>query len=85
MNYKISKKGITIAALIILFFAIISLFSCQSNKTKAKSIHTVYLKSKKTGLCFSAIDFETGTGFEYNSLTCVPCDSLKNVEVIEIE
>jgi len=34
----------------------------------------VYTKDNRTGLCFASIG-------SFSTITCVPCDSLKNVEV----
>ena len=38
----------------------------------------IYMKDPTTNLCFGYAYFG---GVNYNSQTCVPCDSLKNVKV----
>ncbi len=73
-------KNIIIPSLIILIIQ-----GCQINeKPEVDSIkeNLVYFKDSKTGLCFAAVN-STNTKSMSNStsITCVPCDSLKNVDV----
>ena len=64
---------------------VVLLMQCQFNtEPKIKSIreNLVYFKDPNTGLCFAAIN-STNTSSLSNStsITCVPCDSLKRVDV----
>ncbi len=50
-------------------------------ETAARDIQkVVYIKDNRTGLCFGEIEPNSNS----ESITCVPCDSLKKVTVIEI-
>lgn len=54
-------------------------FSGESNVKDIKE-NLVYFKDEKTNLCFAAINStNTSSLTETTSITCVPCDSLKNV------
>ena len=45
-----------------------------------------YFKDSRTGLCFAAIgSVSASSGSSYTSITCVPCEALKNVEVKELK
>lgn len=71
--------------IIIAISTILLIQSCQINeKPEVDSIKEslVYFKDSKTGLCFAAVN-STNTKSMSNStsITCVPCDSLKNVDV----
>jgi hypothetical protein len=64
---------------------LVSLSGCQVNeKPEVNSIkeNLVYFKDDRTGLCFAAVN-STNTKSLSNStsISCVPCDSLKNVEI----
>lgn len=69
----------------ILLFVVIMLFnfSCQENNTiNVDSIKSItYFKDIRTGLCFGALKSVTYGPRDVTSITCVPCDSLKNVDV----
>lgn len=66
-------KNVILFALLMLVILMVT--SCN-NSYKASEDFT-YLKVKKTGLCYS---FYNG----YQTMCCVPCDSLKNV-IVTIE
>lgn len=72
----------TLAA--ILMLAVV-LPSCQINEkpnTKEIQENIVYFKDPNTGLCFAAVNStNTKSLSNSSSITCVPCDSLKTVEV----
>lgn len=59
------------------------LTGCQlSSESYVKGIkkNLVYFKDEKTNLCFAAINSITTSSLtESTSISCVPCDSLKNV------
>jgi hypothetical protein len=43
----------------------------------------VYFKDERTNLCFAAVNSRSSKSLsETSSIACVPCDSLKNVQVI---
>ena len=50
-------------------------FSCQTVVEKTKK-NLIYFKDERTNLCFGIIDNKSSV-----SITCVPCDSLKNIEL----
>ncbi len=68
--------------------AIISLIICGCSEDKEKNIRSqldsnisenmIYIKNTTTGICYSAI------GYSIQTMCCVPCDSLKNVQVYTI-
>ncbi len=71
--------------IIITSIVLILIQGCQINeKPEVEGIkeNLVYFKDNKTGLCFAAVN-STNTKSMSNStsITCVPCDSLKNVDV----
>lgn len=75
---------------ITLFLISILLFSCGENPRDVKD-GFMYVKDSNTGLCYSISkigfnDFgmNTSTHFDSRTMTCVPCDSLKKVDVISI-
>lgn len=59
--------------------------ACQVNsipETDEIKENIAYFKDHRTGLCFAAINStNTQSLSNSSSITCVPCDSLKNVEV----
>lgn len=65
---------------ILLGLIVFSLVSCQTSQERADEYTLVYLNDKKTGLCFVALNMN-GQSFDGQTLTCVPCDSLKNFEL----
>lgn len=69
--------------LILLTIMVIGILSCQDNSPAnvEKLNELTYFKDGRTGLCFAAINSLTYGGGKVTSITCVPCDSLKNVEV----
>ena len=76
--------------LVILLLSII-LFSCKTNPSEIDNGFK-YIKDYHTGLCYSVSNlgfFDNGivkgTQYDNRTLTCVPCDSLKNINVTIIE
>ncbi len=71
---------------LLLAFLMSMLFACgetdfQKESSKRNSLSGIrYVRSFKTGLCFAVIT--TDNNEVRNAFTCVPCDSLRNVEVI---
>lgn len=69
---------------ILSIIALMCLCSCQnSEKTNVKRVknNMTYFKDDSTGLCFASVNSISTQGGSYTSITCVPCDSLKNVTV----
>ena len=68
-----------------IIIGVLFLFSCQLTwQTNVDSVKNdiVYFKDERTGLCFAAINSSSGSsGREVVSITCVPCDSLKNIQI----
>lgn len=67
---------IVIAAIITVLF-----ISCSSeikNSTEASKSIT-YVKDNRTGLCFGQQTSTSYSGYTITSITCVPCDSVKNL------
>lgn len=66
--------------------SILVMTSCQqteqSNPDEIKK-NLIYFQDSNTNLCFGAINSITAQGYEVTSVTCVPCDSLKNVSVLK--
>lgn len=50
--------------------------NAQNNVTKIS-----YIKDSRTGLCFGMLNSTSYSGYETTSITCVPCDSVKNILV----
>ncbi len=82
--------------LALLCIGIFSLCSCNipSQETKEEENFSFsrsavekmeYFKDSRTNLCFAAFATGVGLGSQIITITCVPCDSLKNVEVHKIE
>ena len=79
--------------IVLSIIAVLTFSSCcesiqSHNEKKAEEImgKVIYAKDPKTGLCFVL----TGSGerdsrTEINMLVCVPCDSLKNVSIINLK
>lgn len=63
----------------------LALTGCQLNgKPDAESIkdNLIYFRDEKTGLCFAAVNSMSSKSLSNSSsIACVPCDSLKRVEV----
>lgn len=60
----------------------LSLFSCQfSQKSDIKEISSTmtYFRDTTTNLCFAVVNSASYAGYSITTITCVPCDSLKNV------
>lgn len=59
----------------------LSITGCEE-KAAAEAINkpekVEYFKDKSTGLCFAKIVSETVYSHYVTSITCVPCDSIKN-------
>lgn len=78
-----------IFGILILFFIV----SCQGVMSKKPSEEAssdivkniTYVKDKKTGLCFATVLAVGSDGWNSSSITCVPCDSLKNVPITVLE
>jgi hypothetical protein len=65
--------------ILILIMSVLTLVSgCNQRKVIANNMQIIGLKSETTGLCFFAL--YTG-GNEPVSADCVPCDSLKHVNI----
>lgn len=74
---------------VILLIFIISLISCNK-KTEVEKVTLNYLKSKRTGICYSIIIYRntgpnSGEVWNKDSMCCIPCDSLKNIDPILID
>jgi hypothetical protein len=72
--------------LIILFFALALPGGCSVNTSGNIDIDAddlQYFKDDRTGLCFAAVASRKSMSTDATGLglTCVPCDSLKNVKV----
>lgn len=65
----------------LLLIGLVFLVSCTTTQEQANANEMVYLKDTKTNLCFAAPLNANGTGYDPRSITCVPCDSLKNVTI----
>lgn len=81
------KKIILFAAAIVLLTAFSSC-SVNSSKIDVDSFETediIYFKDLRTGLCFgvAASRVYGATSSTGMGMTCVPCESLKNVKVYE--
>jgi hypothetical protein len=51
----------------------------ESGETKVITDNITYTKDSTTNLCFAVIKFSlNGSGRYGYSMTCVPCDSIKN-------
>jgi hypothetical protein len=69
---------------LIVLLGLIMLVSCQANDTTNNNDvknNITYFKDAKTGLCYAAINSYTYGGYKVTSITCVPCDSLKKIEI----
>jgi hypothetical protein len=62
----------------------------MSQKTKDTEVESIiknitYSKDMKTGLCYGIVTIVKSSDiFDSGLITCVPCDSLKKVKVIEV-
>lgn len=72
--------------------AVCLIISCSSEsrynyaKRRMEESNFIYFKNMKTNLCYSMCNYNTSEGsMNSGTFTCVPCDSLKNVEIIELE
>jgi len=70
-------------------FLVFMLVGCQFNgkpDTDEIQSNLAYFKDPNTNLCFAAVNStNTKSWSNSSSITCVPCDSLKNVKVHEPE
>ena len=70
----------------LLLLTIVFICSCSTEQINNKSNVTeitnniVYFKDYKTGLCFASVNSITSNLYTVASITCVPCDSLKNLK-----
>lgn len=74
---------ITTGDYILVFMLVATFFialACNIDHKKEKTWNMKYYKFKATGLCYSV----AYTG-EVAKMSCVPCDSLKNVTVIKVK
>lgn len=80
---KFKLHSLAVLAAILLLAVVLQ--SCQFNSTpEPDSIkeNIVYFKDERSGLCFAAINStNTQSLSNSSSITCVPCDSLKRVDV----
>jgi hypothetical protein len=70
--------------MVLMMVSAMLLSSCQwtgKPNTHKLERNIEYFKDKRTGLCFASINSMTADGYTITSITCVPCDSLKNVKV----
>jgi hypothetical protein len=67
------------------FPVLLLVVSCQvssSIKTREIKKNIVYFKDERTNLCFAGINSTNINSLsETTSISCVPCDSLKNVNI----
>lgn len=75
---------------ILTLFIILGVIVGCGKKKKIDTITLNYMKSKKTGLCYSIITykntgFNEGDVFDKGTMCCIPCDSLKNINTILID
>lgn len=80
--YKmISHQTAILAALVL----IVGLLSCQFNgkpNTESLKKNIVYFKDPTTNLCFAGVNSTNTKSLSNNSsITCVPCDSLKKINI----
>lgn len=76
------KKLIVVLSML----SIVTMTSCQQTKqsnTDEIKKNLIYFKDSNTNLCFGAINSFSAQGYEVTSITCVPCDSLKNISVLK--
>lgn len=70
---------------ILVILLCLAMTGCQLNgKPDVESIkdNLVYFKDEKTGLCFAAVNSMSSKSLSNSSsIACVPCDSLKKVNV----
>jgi hypothetical protein len=65
--------------IIYLFILLFCFVSCQnSSKPDVESLKENIVFFKKGNLCFAAVNSDTYGYYTISSITCVPCDSLKN-------
>jgi len=81
MSNKTSKMKKIILGI---FVILLGFSSCQMNQTTDVGDvkkNLTYFRDGNTGLCFAVINSNSTQGGSYTSITCVPCDSLKRVNV----
>ena len=71
--------------ILMIMVLLVSLSGCQVNeKPEVDSIkeNLVYFMDDRTGLCFAAVNStNTKSWSNSTSIACVPCDSLKRIEI----
>lgn len=68
--------------LVVLFLMLVFL-SCQNNSLSNKDeivVNISYIKDENTGLCFATVNSLTYGFYSIVSISCVPCDSIKNLK-----
>lgn len=76
------KKILIVLALIVLLVSNSCTYRTQfSEKYNYEIIKNItYFKDQRTGLCFAIVSI-TAHSYSVTSITCVPCDSLKNKNI----
>jgi len=61
--------------------ALILLTSCDTGPATSDEAtnQITYMKDNKSGLCFARTTSNSYGGHDITSITCVPCDSVKNL------
>lgn len=79
-NYHLRGKNVRWRKLGCPVVMILALAGCQyNNKPSVVNSDLYYFRDNATGLCFAAINSTTAQLYRVTSITCVPCDSIKNV------
>lgn len=66
--------------LLVFLVLLIALGSCIKTPSEIENLTKIeYFRDTRTGLCYATITSWTELGYIVRSITCVPCDSLKNV------
>ena len=72
------KRIITTIILGVLMTSCSQQYTSQPKVSNVKS-NVTYFKDERVGLCFGAINSQTSDLLLVTSITCVPCDSVKNL------
>lgn len=76
-------KNKIIAGIFMLVFTVILFNSCSNNTggnmPSRQSNGITFFKDTITGLCFGKVSSMSYSGYGIESITCVPCDSLKKL------
>lgn len=81
MNWRLFRVLMFYTCVIVVCY-----MACTTPQQQASMYKMVYLKDPNTNLCFGAMRLDgSAYGFDKETLTCVPCDSLKKVEINLLE